>query len=464
VHRAQIEGGNRRRARAGINSRCRHYVLHGTFDAYEGFDTIHKVPGKLQWGIWAYSHAAMVLPGGSLRFLDGHYVSWANSYSYVKRSTGQVLDNDDYLDRPTGLLTRTDVAWLANAMDSNDVSISATTQIAGPTVVYDRASLQAVMLSDPQQNVNEWVDEQLGVLLKYGLPVLKIVRIEDGVDPQQLHPDGAIFSIPAVASDELVANVTALADGGSPVVMLGRCDHVAAPLLALAGANCSAADMFPPFYGLASVNLPDGTVVRSNVSLGKHGRTTTANTAEALAVLDSSGGSDVIISTKGNTLYAQLNDYLPGYQGRKSNLAVANYGMATPHYLVATRSQARSLRVASGISQTQPASVHMWREGQHTLVLLAGNLDSNNCAGLPCSVPTALTPRNLALEIQLGPEPRYRTWSLHSRTDGERPQVVYASSASGVLKVSVELGVGESRVYELTALETAGMGRGNEEL
>ena len=143
----------------------------------------------------------------------------------------------------------------------------------------------------------------------------------------------------------------------------------------------------------------------------------------------------------------------------ESNLAVANYGMATPHYLVATRSQARSLRVASGISQTQPASVHMWREGQHTLVLLAGNLDSNNCAGLPCSVPTALTPRNLALEIQLGPEPRYRTWSLHSRTDGERPQVVYASSARGVLKVSVELGVGESRVYELTALET-----GNEEL
>ena len=391
-------------------------------------------------------------PGGPLRFLDGHYVSWANSYSYVTRSTGQVLDNDNYLDRPTGLLTRTDVAWLANAMDSADVSISVTTQIAGPTVVYDRASLQTLMLTDPQQNVNEWVDEQLGVLLKYGLPVMKIARSEDGVDPRQFQPDGAIFSIPTVVSDQLVANVTALANGGAPVVLLGRCDHVAPRLLAMAGAKCSAADMFPPFYGPASVNLPDGTVVRANVSLGSHGRVTTANAEDTLVVLDSSGFSDVLVTAKGNTIYAQLNDYLPSYQGLKSNLAVANYGMATPHYLIAMRSPSRSLRVASGMSQTQPTSVHMWHEGEDTLVLLAGNLDSNNCAGLPCSVPTSLTARNLALEIQLGPEPRYRAWSLRSRTDGVRPLLLHAS-VNGVLKVSVELGVGESRVYELTGLE-----------
>lgn len=42
------------------------------------------------------------------------------------------------------------------------------------------------------------------------------------------------------------------------------------------------------------------------------------------------------------------------------------------------RSQSRSLRVTSGISQTQPASVHLWREGQDTLVLLAGNLRTSS--------------------------------------------------------------------------------------
>ena len=77
-------------------------------------------------------------------------------------------------------------------------------------------------------------------------------------------------------------------------------------------------------------------------------------------------------------------------------------------------------------------------------------------------MPTALTARNLALEIQLGPEPRYRAWSLRSRTDGVRPLVLYAS-VNGLLKVSVELGVAESRVYELKRLER-GVAGGNEEL
>ena len=41
VRRAQIEGGNRRRPPGA--AKCKHLVLHGTFDAYEGFDTLHKV-------------------------------------------------------------------------------------------------------------------------------------------------------------------------------------------------------------------------------------------------------------------------------------------------------------------------------------------------------------------------------------------------------------------------------------
>jgi hypothetical protein len=163
IHRAQIEGGNRHRSAA---RRCRHYVLHGTFDAYEGFDTIHKVPQKLQWGVWAYMLAALERSDGSLVHADGHYVSWANSYSYVTGSTGQVLDDDSYLDRPTGLLTRTDVAWLQGLINSVDSSVAATTQIAGPTLFYDRTSLQAVMNTQPADNINEWADEQLGILLK----------------------------------------------------------------------------------------------------------------------------------------------------------------------------------------------------------------------------------------------------------------------------------------------------------
>lgn len=165
VHRAQIEGGNRRR-RPSV-PRCKHYVLHGMFDAYEGFDTIHKVPLKMQWGVWAFSHAALVRPGGQLVFADGHYLSWANSYSFVTGSLANPLDDDSYLDRPTGLLTATDITWLCMLLSAVDNSVTNTRHLAGPTAVYDRSALEAVMASSPDDNVNEWLDEQLAIIIKY---------------------------------------------------------------------------------------------------------------------------------------------------------------------------------------------------------------------------------------------------------------------------------------------------------
>lgn len=118
--------------------------------------------------------AALVEPGNRIHFTDGHYLSWANSYSYVSGSLVNPLDDDSYLDRPTGLLTRTDVRWLAAIMASVDASAAATLRLAGPTAVYDRAALERVMATAPADNANEWLDEQLGVLLKYALPVLKV--------------------------------------------------------------------------------------------------------------------------------------------------------------------------------------------------------------------------------------------------------------------------------------------------
>ena len=52
VHRAQVSGGNRKRVRrgndaSGYTARCLHLSLTETFDAYEHWDTIHDVPGKL---------------------------------------------------------------------------------------------------------------------------------------------------------------------------------------------------------------------------------------------------------------------------------------------------------------------------------------------------------------------------------------------------------------------------------
>src|SRR5208337_2477218 len=55
----------------------RHYVLVDTWDAYEPWDTLHRVPEKMRWEIWAYLHAAVKTPKGE-KVPRGIYISWAN--------------------------------------------------------------------------------------------------------------------------------------------------------------------------------------------------------------------------------------------------------------------------------------------------------------------------------------------------------------------------------------------------
>jgi hypothetical protein len=446
IHRAMIEGGNRRRPSG--TPRCKHYVLHGLFDAYEGFDTLHKVPLKLQWGVWAYALAALVRPttdggeaGGDLRFADGHYASWANSYSYVTGSITNPLDDDSYLDRPTGLITCTDVAWLCGVLDGADAAVAGVTEVSGPTVLYDRAALAAVMASAPADNVNEWVDEQLGIMLKYGLPLLKVGRIEDGVDPT-VHRDGVVLSIPTSVSGALVANLTALAATGAPVVILGRCDRIDPALLALVDARCSTTTgVDAPYYGPARFAATGTT---ANISLSRHVRVTAGPNADAASVETLPNGNVVMVG-RGTTMYAQLNDYTSPVT---SNLAVQNYGHVTAHYTLASGLVWPPIRDIVGLTTTRPITLHTWSEGTGTRGILAGNLEGNHCNGLPCSVPTELGGR--AVTVSLDTRSTAPRWLCYSLDPAVRPTLL--TSVGGVVNVTIELALSASRVYMLTAM------------
>jgi hypothetical protein len=136
----------------------RHYPLIETFDAWEDWDVIHTAPERLRWGMWAYSHAAVKTPQG-LKFPAGSYISWANQ---GKR-----------------LLSGDDVSFLASNLNATISDVRQITEVYGPTAVYARSAmkLQADHAS-PNRDIKEWIDEQVGSIIKWPLPILSITRVE----------------------------------------------------------------------------------------------------------------------------------------------------------------------------------------------------------------------------------------------------------------------------------------------
>ena len=112
-------------ASEGYTARCAHLTLTETFDAYEHWDTIHHVPGKLAWGMFAFQHAAAVAADGTLDGLDGVYISWANQYTGSELSVA-------------------DVALLATVLNMAQSSAEALQTIYGPVTVY-RLSLRGTV-------------------------------------------------------------------------------------------------------------------------------------------------------------------------------------------------------------------------------------------------------------------------------------------------------------------------------
>jgi hypothetical protein len=137
---------------------AKHYFLTETFDAWESWNIIGTAREKLRWGIWAYSHAGVKIPQG-LKFPDGSYISWANQ---VKRLLSE--EEVDFLARETNCAMR----------DLNNIH-----NINGPTLVYNRSALEWQNNHQPAIQMKEWIDDQVGSLMKFGVPVLSVARIEN---------------------------------------------------------------------------------------------------------------------------------------------------------------------------------------------------------------------------------------------------------------------------------------------
>jgi hypothetical protein len=497
AHRAQIEGGNAVRTVAapacnGCTHRAKHYVLHDTFDSYEGWDTLDNVPLKLMWGIWAYNHAAFVnnrTDEGRYITPDGQYLSWANSWSEVySANSGGKSGNGNYLSRPNGLLTRPDIAFLVGALNAACMSANKLEEVFGPQIVYNRPALQRLMkLNAPNDaNVNEWIDEQAGMLMKFGLPLLQVSRIEllaqQRGSSARLTGGGYVLQIPDIDTDPSVVDaVSAAAAAGTPILLSGRGDKIHPRLLKLAGATVvSNATTWPAARGLnATLVVQSGWATaapRQVLSLSSRvqvaaspedGGTVIASVSDENA----STSAVLIASEKDKTVvWAQLNDL-----GGPEDVSLANFGTAGLYLAVASMMNAASETVmtVTGINSTHPATIHSWRSAG-TVKILLGNLEGAYCAGTPipsqpfgytsgCSIPIEAQGgfaggTRLSLEIQIvparmgiGSQCTSQNWSLRS-LDGMRAPIAsvhQSTGGKGWVRFQLELEPREAHAFEL---------------
>jgi hypothetical protein len=175
----------------------RHYVLVDTWDAYEPWDTLHTVPQKMRWEIWAYLHAAVKMPNGE-KLPRGIYLSWANH--------GRELWSAD------------DVKFIATNVDAATADALMTQETLGPTLVYNRRFVGWLQSTHPDWLIKEFFEDHAGMLMKWQVPILSITR------PEWLpavHSDLLVFQSPAQLEPKTAQEIRRREDAGEPLAFVG---------------------------------------------------------------------------------------------------------------------------------------------------------------------------------------------------------------------------------------------------
>ena len=347
---------------------CKFYNLIETWDGWEPWDTLHQVPHKLRWAMWAFTHAAVISPNG-LHVPDGSYISWMNNGEMELLSEGDV----EYLN------THLNMAQ-ANALEMD--------RVYGWTLVYHRALMEWLSAHHPDWNVTEWIDDQAAMLMKWGLPILSITRGEWLAEAAS-NLDSLIVQTPG----QLGENERALLRETSlPLLVTGRADVIDSQLLASIGVLAQAELLESEFYVTASEDappfdrpyLPDHTPIQ----VEPDAQTLYASRQTPLLV------------RSGSRAYWQppdwsepFNQFVPKYQ----------LGSTYPHYrtalLLHDMAAEAGLSHVQGISRPETTAFHLWRSGG-SIYLLLGNLETGEFGDSrwPRTVNIRLSRKQLGLE------------------------------------------------------------------
>lgn len=412
THRAVIEGGNLNRTKP-----CKHYHLIETWDAWEPWDTLHQVPEKLRWAIWAFSHAAVYTPEG-VRVPDGSYISWANN-------------------REAELLSEPDIAFLVTQLNAAQRSASKLEHVYGPTLIYNRNMMAWLNSTLPDSNCSEWIDDQAAMLMKWGVPCLSASRMEWLGEITE--PEACLLQVPGQLSQEEKALLCTMKGDGVPLLMIGRADQIDPDILQLAGVSLRDNLMKQGFYkgynrqGQEKDDLASAVTIHLPV-------TQPIQVTDGVVMFETDRTPTVVKSQENHAIYWQPQDLR---EPDKTHLSQHQLGNLLPYAVVSQLliegSVERQLSHIQPPPFTQPITVHLWKS-DGVVHILIGNLETG-------IIGDSRTSRTVELRVNRShvglPKGQHHLISIDDEI--VRPN----ADVAGFLHFTLEIGAEASKVYTL---------------
>ena len=357
------------RANQQRNTSCRLYNLIETWDGWEPWDTLHQVPHKLRWAMWAFSHAAVMAPDG-LHVPDGSYISWMNN--------GEM-----------DLLSAEDIAYITTHLNQAQHSAANLEVVYGTTLVYNRTMIDWLSTNHPDWNATEWIDDQAAMVMKWGIPVLSATRVE-WLDQLPTLPDALLLQTAGQLSDVIRET---LLDYPRPVLVTGRADLLDEGIRQQLGIRITQSLRASGFHVCSGPS--EEVPAHDRPYLPPHA----AVVAEDGVTVHYQTKHTPLITQKKQWLYWQppdwsepFNPFLPKYQ----------LGSTFPHYLAAQllneAAHAAGLSHVVFSDRARTIAFHGWRSEGRVHVLL-GNLETGELGDsrTPREVTLFLSRRQLQL-------------------------------------------------------------------
>jgi hypothetical protein len=242
-------------------------------------------------------------------------------------------------------------------LDAAADSAATLEMVYGPLMVLDREGLEDLASTAPATNGSEWVEDQAGMLLKWGAAISAAAPA--GWLPDKT-PDGLLWQLPSDAARR--------PDG--PLIMSGRADLVRQDWLTAAGMTPTPRRL-PAGYRLG---FPSSADLRREDRVHLPERVA-VEAAEGTWIGYDSDGSPLLGGRDGMYYWQPPDLADPG----NPLVPHSQIGSVSP-YIEAARLLAREARASGGlatdeIAAHEPVTIGCWRSGGRLHVLL-GNLES----------------------------------------------------------------------------------------